>query len=78
MRALLKIIGVSFLLAVVAVGILTAAALNVLSREVAIYLALAVLLVGGVAIRLFFGRALMGQDRSREESTQPDTPESRD
>jgi hypothetical protein len=78
MRALLKIIGSSFLLVAVVAAILMAAALDVLSHEVAVYLALAVLVVGGLVIRLLFGRALVEPDRSRDEVAQPDTQESRD
>ena len=74
MKALLKIIGTSCLLAVVVLGILTAAALNVLSREMAIILSLVVLLVGGVAIRRAFAPALFRLDRGHDESAESDTP----
>ena len=73
-KALMKIIGTCFLLVIGVLAILTAAALNFLSREMAIVLSLAVLLVGGVAIRLAFAPALFGLDQSQEESAPSDAP----
>ncbi len=62
-RALLKILGASFLLAVLSMGIFALAAFGALSQEVAIYLALGVFIVGALAISRFFGPALWRRDR---------------
>jgi hypothetical protein len=75
MRALLKMLGASFLIAGVVMGILATAALDALSRDVAIYLALAVMVVGGLAIRRLFGPALLRRNRDAgERDAPPDRP----
>jgi hypothetical protein len=74
MRALLKIIGASFLLAVVVGGLLATAALGALSREVAIYLALPVFVVVALAIGRVFALALLRPGQGRNDSCEPAAP----
>ena len=70
LRALLKILGASFLLWVVLIGVLILPALGALTRDVKICLALGVFLVGALAIDRLFGPALSRRDR---ESAEPVT-----
>jgi hypothetical protein len=74
MKALLKLLGASFLLAIVLVGILLLAAVGALSRDVAVYLALGVFILGALAIGRFFGPALVRRD---QEASEPGTPADR-
>jgi hypothetical protein len=67
MRALLKMLGASFLVALVFMGILALAAFGALSQDVAIYVALGVFIVGGLAICRFFMPALLHRDREAAE-----------
>jgi hypothetical protein len=63
-KALLKIIGASVVVALVAMSLLVAAAVEAIPQRVAIGLTMAVLLVGAVAIGLVFGRGLLGHGPS--------------
>jgi hypothetical protein len=67
MKALLKVFGGSFLVALVILGILTAAALDLLSREAAVGLTLVVFVVGALVLGRVFTRALMTRATDREE-----------
>jgi hypothetical protein len=67
MKALLRLIGACFILAIVVMGILAAAALKAISREVAVYLALAVFVVGVIVFALVFGPALSRRNRKHGE-----------
>lgn len=71
MRALLKILGASFLLALVFMGVLALAAFGAISQDVAIYLAMSVFIIGALAICRLFGPALLRRDRGTAESGAP-------
>ena len=67
MRALVKMLGASFLLAMVFLGLLALASFGVLSQKVAIYLAFGIFVIGVLVIRRFFGPALVRRDRESAE-----------
>jgi hypothetical protein len=66
MRALLKTLAVCAVFAIVAMAILTAAALGAVSRDTAVYTALAVLVVGALATGRVFTPALVRRDRKND------------
>lgn len=72
-RALFRVLGAGALLAVVVMGILALAAFGVLPRNVAVYAAAAVLVVGILVVAGQFARTLVGQHLSREDSDGPDS-----
>ena len=72
MKALFKLIGASFLLAIVLMGILIAAALEVISREVAVPLALVGFVVGAVILGLVFRGGLTKVDREHNADVEQD------
>jgi hypothetical protein len=73
-RALLKLLGASVLLAVVAMGIIAAAAFGILPRQAAVYTAAAVFVVGVAAVARQFTRALVPPARGRDTPAGPDSP----
>jgi hypothetical protein len=73
-RALLKLLGASVLLAAVVMGIIAAAAFGILPRQVAVYTAAAVFLVGVAALARRFTRALGPPARGRDTPAEPDSP----
>ncbi|HEX4610141.1 MAG TPA: hypothetical protein VH092_18250 [Urbifossiella sp.] len=62
-RALFRIIGASFVVAFLVMGVLVAAAVGVLSREVAAGVALFGIVAGGIVVGRTFSRGLMSRER---------------
>jgi hypothetical protein len=61
MRALLKLFAASALVAVIVLGILVAAALELLTKEVAVAAALVVMVGGAIILGVVFRRGLLTQ-----------------
>ena len=57
-KALLKVFGASFLVVLVGMGIIVAAAFDVLPRDTAVYLAFGVFVVGAVVIGRLYGPSM--------------------
>jgi hypothetical protein len=66
-KAVLKVIGASAVIAVLAMGILAASALGAFPRDVAIPLALVCIVGGGAAVGLIFVRGLTTRVTSRSK-----------
>jgi hypothetical protein len=71
MRALMKVFGASFLVALAVLGALVLAALEVVPRPVAIGLTVVVLLGGSMLIGRAFGRSLTGRPPDSGEPRDP-------
>ena len=70
-RALLKVFGWSFAVAVVVLGVAAAAAVGWLTREAAPFWMLGVLVAGAVAIGRRFGPALLRPQPSKDKPAEP-------
>jgi len=71
MRALFRIVAGAFVVAVLVMGLLAAAALGWLARDTAIGVALVGLLAGGVLLGRVFGRGLFVSDRPPARHAEP-------
>ena len=72
MRALFRIVAGAFVVAVLVMSLLAAAALGWLARDTAIGVALVGLLAGGVVLGQVFGRGLFVSDRPSARHAAPD------
>jgi arginine exporter protein ArgO len=66
-RALLKVIGWSFVLAIVVVAVAVAAVVGWIKQESAPQWMLGIIMVGGILLALWYGPALRRSDRSKTE-----------
>ncbi len=57
-KALLKVFGASFLVVVIGMGVLVAAAANVIARDTAVYIAFGIFVVGAIVIGRLYGPSL--------------------
>jgi hypothetical protein len=73
-RALLKLLGASFLVAVVIMAVLAASAVGLLARDAAVYSALGIFLVGAAFLARRFSAGLLLPPPRGEESAEPDEP----
>jgi hypothetical protein len=72
MRALLRVLGVSLLLALLVIGVLAAAAVGAIPREAAAVAGLVVLVAGGVLVGRTFARGLVTRDGGDRPDAGPD------
>jgi hypothetical protein len=78
MKALLKVFGWSFAVAVLAIGVGMAAAIGWITKEAAVSLMLGCIVVGGVVIGRRFSRGLLHQQSPKDKPAGPSAASERD